>query len=75
MESFNKEFKKAIKAGKFGKLNIVYDGSDIVGEAEHKYMRMIEKIEDGTDDNFVIISSDGDVILLYYVSYLKMCGL
>ena len=64
MESFNKEFKKAIKANKFGKLNVVYDGSDIVGEAEHKYMRMIEKIEDGTDDNFVIISSDGDVILL-----------
>ena len=64
MESFNKEFKKAIKSGKFGKINVVYDGSDIVGEAEHKYMRMIEKIEDGTDDNFVVISSDGDVILL-----------
>lgn len=64
MESFNKEFKKVIKAGKFGKINVVYDGSDIVGEAEHKYMRMMEKIEDGTDDNFVIISSDGDVILL-----------
>ena len=64
MESFNKEFKKVIKAGKFGKINVVYDGSDIVGEAEHKYMRMMEKIEDGTDDNFVVISSDGDVILL-----------
>lgn len=64
MESFNTEFRKAIKANKFGKLNVVYDGSDIVGEAEHKYMRMIEKIEDGTDDNFVVISSDGDVILL-----------
>jgi len=64
MESFNKEFRKAIKANKFGKINVVYDGSDIVGEAEHKYMRMIEKIEDGTDDNFVVIASDGDVILL-----------
>ncbi len=64
MELFNKEFRKVIKANKFGKLNVVYDGSDIVGEAEHKYMRMIEKIEDGTDDNFVVISSDGDVILL-----------
>jgi 5'-3' exonuclease len=64
MESFNKEFKKAIKANKFGKISVVYDGSDIVGEAEHKYMRMMEKIEDGTDDNFVVISSDGDVILL-----------
>jgi len=64
MESFNKEFKKAIKANKFGKLNVVYDGSDIVGEAEHKYMRMMEKIEDGTNDNFVVISDDGDVILL-----------
>ena len=64
MDSFNKEFRKAIKAGKFGKINVVYDGTDIVGEAEHKYMRMIEKIEDGTDDNFVVIASDGDVILL-----------
>ena len=64
MESFNTEFKKAIKANKFGKINVVYDGSDIVGEAEHKYMRMIEKIEDGTNDNFVVISDDGDVILL-----------
>ena len=64
MDSFNKEFRKAIKAGKFGKINVVYDGTDIVGEAEHKYMRMIEKIEDGTDDNFVVVASDGDVILL-----------
>jgi 5'-3' exonuclease len=64
MESFNKEFRKAIKANKFGKINVVYDGSDIVGEAEHKYMRMIEKIEDGTNENFVVIASDGDVILL-----------
>ena len=64
MDLFNKEFRKAIKAGKFGKINVVYDGTDIVGEAEHKYMRMIEKIEDGTDDNFVVVASDGDVILL-----------
>ena len=64
MEMFNKMFEKAISEKKFGKIAVIYDGSNIAGEAEHKYMKLIEQIEDNPEDNYVVISADGDVILL-----------
>ena len=64
MDQLNKEFEKVINEGKFGKIAVVYDGSNIPGEAEHKYMNLIEKIKGGANETYVIVSGDGDVILL-----------
>jgi 5'-3' exoribonuclease 1 len=64
MTMLNKEFTKIVNAGKFGKIAVVFDGSNIPGEAEHKYLKFIEDIEASPDDKFVIISGDGDAILL-----------
>lgn len=64
MDLLNREFEVAIRGGKFGKIAVVYDGSDIPGEAEHKYLKLIEEISPQEKDNFVIFSGDGDAILL-----------
>jgi 5'-3' exoribonuclease 1 len=64
MSLLNKEFTKIVNAGKFGKIAVVFDGSNIPGEAEHKYLKIIEEIDASPDDKFVIISGDGDAILL-----------
>ena len=64
MTLLNKEFTKIVKAGKFGKIAVVFDGSNIPGEAEHKYLKIIEEIDAAPNEKFVIISGDGDAILL-----------
>jgi len=64
MTLLNKEFTKIVKAGKFGKIAVVFDGSNVPGEAEHKYLKIIEEIDAAPNDKFVIISGDGDAILL-----------
>ena len=64
MSLLNKEFTKIVNAGEFGKIAVVFDGSDIPGEAEHKYLKLIEEIDSSPDEKFVIISGDGDAILL-----------
>jgi 5'-3' exonuclease len=64
MSLLNKEFTKIVNAGKFGKIAVVFDGSNIPGEGEHKYLKFIEEIDATPDDKFVIISGDGDAILL-----------
>lgn len=64
MSLLNKEFTKIVNAGKFGKIAVVFDGSNIPGEGEHKYLKFIEEIDASPDDKFVIISGDGDAILL-----------
>jgi len=64
MTMLNKEFTKIVNAGKFGKIAVVFDGSNIPGEGEHKYLKFIEEIDASPDDKFVIISGDGDAILL-----------
>jgi 5'-3' exonuclease len=64
MSLLNKEFTKIVKAGKFGKIAVVFDGSNVPGEAEHKYLKIIEEIDAAPNDKFVIISGDGDAILL-----------
>jgi 5'-3' exonuclease len=64
MTLLNKEFTKIVKAGKFGKIAVVFDGSNIPGEAEHKYLKIIEEIDASPNEKFVIISGDGDAILL-----------
>ena len=64
MNLLNKEFTKIVNAGKFGKIAVVFDGSNIPGEGEHKYLKFIEEIDASADDKFVIISGDGDAILL-----------
>ena len=64
MNLLNKEFTKIVNAGKFGKIAVVFDGSNVPGEGEHKYLKFIEEIDASPDDKFVIISGDGDAILL-----------
>jgi 5'-3' exoribonuclease 1 len=64
MSLLNKEFTKIVNAGKFGKIAVVFDGSNIPGEGEHKYLKFIEEIDASPNDKFVIISGDGDAILL-----------
>jgi len=64
MTLLNKEFTKIVKAGKFGKIAVIFDGSNVPGEAEHKYLKIIEEIDAAPNDKFVIISGDGDAILL-----------
>jgi 5'-3' exonuclease len=64
MTLLNKEFTKIVKAGKFGKIAVVFDGSNVPGEAEHKYLKIIEEIDAAANEKFVIISGDGDAILL-----------
>jgi 5'-3' exonuclease len=64
MTLLNKEFTKIVKAGKFGKIAVVFDGSNVPGEAEHKYLKIIEEIDAAPNEKFVIISGDGDAILL-----------
>jgi 5'-3' exoribonuclease 1 len=64
MSLLNKEFTKIVNEGKFGKIAVVFDGSNIPGEGEHKYLKFIEEIDASPDDKFVIISGDGDAILL-----------
>jgi 5'-3' exonuclease len=64
MTLLNKEFTKIVKAGKFGKIAVVFDGSNVPGEAEHKYLKIIEEIDASPNEKFVIISGDGDAILL-----------
>lgn len=66
MSLLNKEFTKIVNAGKFGKIAVVFDGSNIPGEGEHKYLKFIEEIDASPDDKFVIISGDGDAILLSF---------
>lgn len=62
MSKLDNEFEKAINEGKFGKIAVVLDGSNIAGEAEHKFLKLIEEIK--SKETFVIFSGDGDVILL-----------
>ena len=69
MSLLNKEFTKIVKAGKFGKIAVVFDGSNVPGEAEHKYLKIIEEIDAAPNDKFVIISGDGDAILLSCLLY------
>ena len=64
MAMLNDKFTEAINAGKFGNISVVFDGSNIAGEAEHKYLKIIEEIAAAPDDIFVIFSGDGDAILL-----------
>ena len=64
MTLLNKEFEKVIQEGAFGNIAVVYDGSNIPGEAEHKYLNLMEKIKDNSKETYVIVSGDGDVILL-----------
>jgi len=64
MNLLNKEFEKAIADKKFKNVAVVFDGSNIPGEAEHKYNTIIDELLDDPKENHVIFSADGDVIFL-----------
>jgi len=64
MDLLNKEFEKAISKKKFKKVSVVFDGSNNPGEAEHKYLKLIEGLIDDPKENHVIFSNDGDEIFL-----------
>ena len=62
MDDLTKFFKSEIKKGVFGEIAIVFDGPNVPGEAEHKYLSLIDETPRG--GNFVIYSKDGDQIFL-----------
>lgn len=64
MELLNKEFEKAIAKKRFKNVAVVFDGSNIPGEAEHKYLKILDGLIDDPKENHVIFSQDGDVIFL-----------
>jgi len=51
MTQLNKEFTKIIEKKKFGEISVVYDGSNIPGEAEQKYLNLIESIKTNPKEN------------------------
>lgn len=71
MDMLNKEFVKAIKKKKFKGVSVVFDGSDVPGEAEHKYLELINGMIDSSRENHVIFSQDGDVIFLSMILSLN----
>ena len=64
MNLLNEEFKKTIAKKKFNNVAVVFDGSNIPGEAEHKYLKIMDELLDDPKENHVIFSADGDVIFL-----------
>ncbi len=64
MALLNEEFEKAISAKKFKNVAVVFDGSNIPGEAEHKYLKIMDGLIDNPGENHVVFSGDGDVIFL-----------
>jgi len=64
MTMLNKAFEEAIVERKFKKVSVVFDGSNNPGEAEHKYLKLIDGIMDDPNENHVIFSNDGDEIFL-----------
>ena len=64
MYKLNKRFKKDIESKKFGNIEVVFNGSDIPGEAEHKFLPFIKKIDVKKDDRYCVYSKDADQIVL-----------
>lgn len=58
------EFKKQIEKKAFKKLDVVFSGADIPGEAEHKYLSFIKRIEPKKEDVYCVYSNDADQIVL-----------
>jgi 5'-3' exonuclease len=76
MMTLVKKLKKACKDGFFSKhqakpLEIIFNGGDIPGEAEHKFMplvRKMRKLKKHRDDILCIYSGDGDLIELSLIN-------
>lgn len=64
MALLNEEFEKAISKKKFKNISVIFDGSNIPGEAEHKYLKILDGLVDDPKENHVVFSADGDVIFL-----------
>jgi 5'-3' exonuclease len=58
------EFKRQIDKKAFKKLDVVFSGADIPGEAEHKYLSFIKRIDPKKDDVYCVYSNDADQIVL-----------
>jgi 5'-3' exonuclease len=79
MMNLMKKLKKACKDGIFSKhlkkdnksFEIIFNGGDIPGEAEHKFMpliRKMRKLKKHRDDTICIYSGDGDLIELSLIN-------
>ena len=70
MYNLNEKFKEVISKNCFGNINVVFNGSDIPGEAEHKFLNLIDKINIDDNENYCVYSADGDqiIILLQYTN-------
>lgn len=63
MYNLNKAFKSAIRSNRFGKVQVIFSGSDIPGEGEHKFLRHIES-QPERNPVVVIFSNDADLLML-----------
>lgn len=70
MYNLNEKFKKEIKKNVFGNINVVFNGADIAGEGEHKFLPLLNQIEINKDENYCVYSKDADqiIILLPYTN-------
>jgi 5'-3' exonuclease len=64
MTNLCKEFTKVINKGVFKKIDVIFSGVNVPGEAEHKFLPFIEKIKPNKDDVYCVYSNDADQIIL-----------
>jgi 5'-3' exonuclease len=68
MKNLNLKMKEKIK--NVG-INIIYHGSDEVGEGEHKIFEHLQKTKRDSDDKIIIHGLDADLIILSLISHLN----
>ena len=66
MKSLCDEFEKQIKDGLFKKINVIFSGSSVPGEAEHKFLPFLDRLEDSLNIKYCIYSQDADQIVLAF---------
>ena len=66
MKSLCDEFEKEIKKGLFKKINVIFSGSSVPGEAEHKFLPFISRLDDKPNVKYCIYSQDADQIILAF---------
>jgi len=70
MYNLNKKLKREINNNAFGNIKVIFNGSDIPGEGEHKFIPYLSKIKVDKNENYCVYSTDADqiIILLPYTT-------